>query len=153
MLSSAFIIRMEIAVIVLDLICAEGHGFEGWFASLEAFEQQHAKQLVSCPRCACQNIRRRPSAPHVAAARHKTTATPATSAAEPLLAQLIDTLRKLSTEAEDVGARFTAEARKIHHGDAEPRAIKGQTTLDDALSLLEEGISVMPLPAAKEDLH
>ena len=78
---------------------------------------------------------------------------PATSAAEPLLAQLIDTLRKLSAEAEDVGTRFTAEARKIHHGGAEPRAIKGQTTLDDALSLLEEGISVMPLPAAKEDLH
>ncbi|RYF73717.1 MAG: DUF1178 family protein, partial [Comamonadaceae bacterium] len=36
---------------VLDLQCAHGHGFEGWFASSEAFEAQLGQGLVACPVC------------------------------------------------------------------------------------------------------
>ncbi len=36
---------------VLDLRCTHGHGFEGWFASNEAFETQLASGLVECPVC------------------------------------------------------------------------------------------------------
>jgi hypothetical protein len=45
----------------------------------------------------------------------------------------------------DVGNRFAEEARKMHYGEAEERSIRGKTTPDEAMALLDEGIEVMPL--------
>ena len=45
-------------MIVFDLSCSKGHVFEGWFESLDAFEEQSEKGLVSCPYCEDQDIRR-----------------------------------------------------------------------------------------------
>ena len=38
-------------MIVYDLACLQGHGFEGWFASAEDFAAQKARDLVRCPIC------------------------------------------------------------------------------------------------------
>ena len=46
---------------------------------------------------------------------------------------------------EDVGSQFAAEARKMHYGETEERAIRGQTSLDEVRALHEEGIDVLPL--------
>lgn len=57
---------------------------------------------------------------------------------------------------EDVGHRFAAEARRMHYGEVEERAIRGQATLQETTELLDEGIAVLPLPlpeAAKETLQ
>lgn len=70
-----------------------------------------------------------------------------------MLAQLLSKLRESAAQSEDVGKNFPEEARRIHRGDAEERAIKGEASLADLESLLEEGISVLPVPPAKEDLH
>lgn len=53
--------------------------------------------------------------------------------------------------SENVGTGFADEARKIHYGEAEERSIYGETTPKDAVDLIEEGISVMPLPELPED--
>jgi hypothetical protein len=45
-----------------------------------------------------------------------------------------------------VGNRFAEEARKMHAGDAEERAIRGQATLQETAELIDEGIAVLPLP-------
>jgi hypothetical protein len=34
----------------------------------------------------------------------------------------------------------------MHHGEVEPRNIRGRTTPDVAMELVEEGIEVLPLP-------
>ena len=49
-------------MIVFDLLCANGHAFEGWFASGAEFDRQKAARLVSCPACDGIDIARRPSA-------------------------------------------------------------------------------------------
>ena len=49
-------------MIVFDLQCTQGHGFEGWFASGEAFERQLASDLVHCPVCDVASVTRVPSA-------------------------------------------------------------------------------------------
>ena len=49
-------------MIVFDLICGQGHGFEGWFASGDEFERQQAADLVRCPMCDDHHVARRPSA-------------------------------------------------------------------------------------------
>ncbi|MBT0961407.1 DUF1178 family protein [Denitromonas iodatirespirans] len=141
-------------MIVLNLCCENGHAFEGWFASSDAFDAQHSAGQVDCPVCGSASISRLPSAPYVrtgAPARPPATAPfpsgPSTAAA------LVAKVRELARQAEDVGKAFPAEVRRIHQGDAPERAIRGQATLDDVVELLDEGIAVLPVPPAKEDLH
>jgi hypothetical protein len=55
-----------------------------------------------------------------------------------------------------VGNGFAEEARKMHYGETEERNIRGQVSLEETHSLLEEGIPVMPLPlpaALKGSVH
>lgn len=141
-------------MIVLNLRCGHGHAFEGWFASSDAFEAQNAAGQIECPVCASTAISRLPSAPYVRTgghARPPTTGTPVSK--EAAATQLLAKVRELAQQAEDVGKAFPAEVRRIHHGDAPERIIRGQASLDDVAELLDEGIGVLPLPPAKEDLH
>lgn len=147
-------------MIVVDLVCEHEHRFEGWFATSEALDQQRETGLLSCPNCGSHAITRLPSAPHVARSGAAPDSAPAAKpgAGAPvetaLLAErLVAQLRALATQSEDVGERFPEEARRIHKGDAEDRAIRGKASTDDLFELWEEGISVLPLPPVKEDLH
>lgn len=69
--------------------------------------------------------------------------------------EIVEALRlvraRIIENSENVGANFAAEARKIHHGEAEERSIYGETTPKDAEALMEEGISVFPLPDLPDD--
>lgn len=137
------------SVIVMDLECPQGHRFEGWFASPEEFGRQNDLGMVTCPVCNTHPVRRLPSAVHLASSSGEA----APIQPEQLLGQLLDTLREVAGRAEDLGAAFVTEARRIHAGETEARPIKGFASAADAITLLEEGISVLPLPPAKEDLH
>lgn len=143
-----------ITVIVLDLICDQEHRFEAWFASSTAFEDQQARGLVECPHCGSHQLRRLPSAPYV----QRSSAGPAPAPeARPdprqVLHTLMEAVRQSARNSEDVGQRFAEEARKIHYGDAEDRAIRGRSRPEEIRSLLDEGIPVLPVPPDKTDLH
>ena len=45
-----------------------------------------------------------------------------------------------------VGADFADTARAMHAGDAPPELVHGSATLDQAKSLVQEGVPVAPLP-------
>ncbi|MEY4735910.1 MAG: hypothetical protein RL302_229 [Pseudomonadota bacterium] len=53
--------------------------------------------------------------------------------------------RHVIANTTDVGNRFAEEARKMHYGETQERSIRGKTTPDEAMALLDEGIEVMPL--------
>lgn len=160
---------------VLNLRCANGHGFEGWFASEDDFLDQNGRAVVECPLCADRVITRMPSAPrlNLSGARApqpfaRGTAAPAQPAALPapqagaapvaappqppeaadLQTAWLAAARRLVETTEDVGARFPEEARRIHYGEAEPRGIRGRATPEEREALRDEGIAVvaMPLP-------
>ena len=57
-------------------------------------------------------------------------------------------LREVLGKTENVGERFAEEARRIHYNEAPARSIRGVATPEDARSLVEEGIDVLPLPGA-----
>ncbi|KRD48479.1 hypothetical protein ASE52_14130 [Acidovorax sp. Root275] len=159
---------------VLDLQCQLGHVFEGWFASEDDFQSQKQRGLVQCPLCADDHIEKRLSAPRLnlgARAPSSASVEPGPSASSdggtlqvgtspalsPVLqAAWLELARKIVANTEDVGAHFAQEARRMHHGEVQERAIRGQATPGEAMELLEEGIAVMPLPlpaAAKETLQ
>ncbi len=56
-------------------------------------------------------------------------------------------LRRQVEESFDyVGPAFAEEARKIHYGEADERAIYGETSEEEAEALEEEGVSVRRIP-------
>lgn len=67
-------------------------------------------------------------------------------AAAVMQAAWMEVAKQVMANTEDVGSSFASEARKIHYGEADERAIRGQATQDQTMELIEEGIDVMPLP-------
>jgi hypothetical protein len=65
-------------------------------------------------------------------------------------AMWLQAVKHVMANTDDVGARFAEEARRIHYGETEERAIRGQATREDAEALKEEGIDIvsLPVPAA-----
>jgi hypothetical protein len=55
-------------------------------------------------------------------------------------------MREVMANTEDVGERFADQARAMHHGDMDARSIRGRTSPEVAMELIEEGISILPLP-------
>jgi hypothetical protein len=124
-------------MIVFDLRCEEGGDvFEVWFQSSADYEEQKARALVQCPVCQSTRVEKAPMAPRV----------PAKSSAATPLSQLAAIQAKMLENSEWVGDRFADEARAIHLGEADVRAVHGNATAAEAKSLMEEGVPVAPLP-------
>lgn len=140
-------------MIVFELICADRHRFEGWFASAEDFDGQKTRGMLSCPVCSDSKIEKlltakigRPEAEALVG-----TQAPALAAQPRDLRGILDTIL-LNTE--DVGRDFPSEARRIHRKEVRERSIRGVASGEETRDLLEEGIAVMPLPIPpREDWH
>lgn len=153
---------------VFNLACEHEHPFEGWFASVAAYDEQLERGLLECPVCASRSIRRMPAAPRLnlssgrpAPAQDEPAADAAPAAAamptpQQLQAMWMKMARHLVRNTEDVGERFAEEARRIHYHEAPERGIRGVATPNERAELSEEGIEVFsfPLPSsAKEPLQ
>jgi hypothetical protein len=135
-------------MIVYDLVCAQQHRFEGWFASTEDYARQHGQTMIRCPVCDDAAIERRPSA-NVQVGRSALPATESESESEAVTsgdAEALKLMRRLVASAENVGRAFPEEARKIHYDGAPKRGIRGQASPEEAESLRDEGIDFMSLP-------
>ncbi len=147
---------------VLDLQCQHQHVFEGWFASEDDFQTQRAKQMVQCPLCGDEHISKMLSAPRlnlmtsradmvtdVNPVPESAVSVPASATAgmpPEMQAAWLQMVQHVMAHTEDVGPQFADEARKMHYGEAQERGIRGQVSVQETQALLEEGISVMPLP-------
>ena len=136
-------------MIVYKMQCALGHEFEGWFKNSAAYDEQAAKGELACPICGDTSIRKAPMAPAVAGTKDRLQQrTPEQTR------QFMAGFRKFVQEnSEYVGRRFPEEARKIHHGEKEERNIYGEASLDEAKELVEEGITIAPLPPDPEKMN
>jgi hypothetical protein len=137
-------------MIVFDLFCANGHAFEGWFASGAEFDRQKAARLVSCPACDGIDVERRPSAKVRVGKAPVAAPAPVPAAHGDAIAglppEVLAKLREVVRNTEDVGERFPEEARKIHYDEAPARSIRGQASREEAEALAEEGIDFSQLP-------
>ena len=142
------------------LHCDRGHEFESWFQDSAAYDRQVKRKLVACPVCDSVKVEKAIMAPQIQRRSRPRPARPSENAAPtPMVMspeqELRTKLRELRDfvkgNAEDVGQRFPAEARKMHYGEIKHRPIYGQATTEDAKALVEEGVDVMPLPTLPED--
>ena len=122
-----------------SLACAEGHGFESWFASATAYDDLAARGLLSCAECGSAKVEKSLMAPAVATRD-------AIAVKNPREAMLAALRRHVEETSDYVGPSFAKEARAIHDGTAPERPIWGEAKPEEAKSLLEDGIPVAPLP-------
>ena len=127
-------------MILFDLRCLDGgEVFEGWFSSSGDFDEQVARDLLECPFCGSARVEKAPMAPRVA--RRGTQ-----EVSKAAVAELAALQSKLLSGSNWVGSDFPDQARAMHLGEIEPRAVHGKATAEQTKSLIEEGVPVLPLP-------
>ena len=153
-----------------SLVCDKKHGFESWFQNSAAYDKQAKRGLVSCPLCGSAKVEKAIMAPQIGRKRKDPAPQTAEPSAEPatdvattpstslimaqereLRAKLKELRDHVTKNADNVGEKFSDEARRMHYGDIEHRPIYGEATPDEARSLIDEGIEVSPLPVLPED--
>jgi hypothetical protein len=153
------------------LACEAGHAFESWFRDSDSFDTQQKAGFVTCPACGSAKVAKQIMAPNVARTDRDRPAlpAPAETASPPVeptpsapvalltereaaFRELLRAVRRHVVEtAENVGPRFAEEARRMHDGLSEFRAIYGEATLEEAMALAEEGIEALPLPSMPDE--
>ncbi len=128
-------------MIKFTLACDEGHEFEAWFSSSDAYDKQRDEGLVGCAICGSTQVDKALMTPSIAAPDRAQKEL----ARQAIMQSWREWSKKASANAEHVGVQFAEEARKIHYGEVEERAIVGEASLGDIRELTEEGIGILPL--------
>lgn len=153
-------------MIRFQLRCRHAHDFEAWFGGNDDFDAQRERGLVECPRCGSAEVQKALMAPAVgrrarpvespvsAPALPRSGAPELTNARDVALRDAMRAIaRTVRDNTVDVGARFPEEARRIHYGETEERAIRGRASPAEARALRDEGIAVAPVPVAPDDTN
>lgn len=141
-------------MIVFDLRCTGDHVFEAWFASSDAFRDQKDRNLLCCPICGSTDVDKALMAPNVTSKGNQRTGQAVTMASDAagapaaikgLMEKMAVAQAELLKNSQWVGHDFAEKARAMDAGEIDHVLIHGQTSLDEARELMEDGISVMPL--------
>ncbi len=143
-------------MITYNLVCKDGHEFEGWFANSSAYDVQEKAGDLICPVCGDGRIAKAIMAPAVktSVTKAKGRNAVATQDEQQKMRKFVAGFRKyVEDNADYVGPKFPEEARKIHYGETEARHIYGESTVSEAKELIEEGIEIAPLPPDPGELN
>jgi hypothetical protein len=155
------------------LYCEHDHPFEAWFGSSSDYDVQAARGQVECPMCLSTTVRKQVMAPAISTSRRRSRteqdATAPAIVAKPdgvaigqevaspeaqaqMRTMMMEALSQVRRHVEDtfdyVGDSFAKEARDIHEGRSEQRGIYGEASPKEVQALLNDGITVAPLPTA-----
>ena len=152
------------------LRCARGHEFETWFQNSAAFDKLAKRKQLSCAMCGSDKVEKAIMSPRIAkpgvskpgvvpSNKEQASVAPVAEAGQsddPQSGQALRAAMKALRQtvignADYVGPRFAEEARRIHDDEAPARGIYGEASLQEARELLEDGISILPLPPAADD--
>tara|TARA_B100000745_G_scaffold270515_1_gene197457 strand:- start:89 stop:535 length:447 start_codon:yes stop_codon:yes gene_type:complete len=148
-------------MIKYKLICDCESKFEGWFPSIEDFENQLLQGQLLCPMCDSTKVRRDIMSPSV---KKKSTKTPRQRGKEAMLDMtkgqivmggkartLLKKLEKHVTDNfENVGRNFPKEARKAIKGERDEE-FYGTATKKEANELINEGIDLFHVPKVRDN--
>ncbi|MEM6563253.1 MAG: DUF1178 family protein [Pseudomonadota bacterium] len=128
------------------LTCEQGHRFESWFQSAEAYEKLEKAGHLACTVCGSSDVKKALMAPRVSASP-ESDVQPEDKTSQPDPKEALAALRKqVEQNAEYVGPRFADEARSMFLGGSPDRAIYGEASGAEAKSLIDDGVPVAPLP-------
>ncbi len=142
---------------VVDLICSDGHLFEGWYDNRDAFDDAAAHRELTCPQCASTHIERRPAFRGLlrssSSSSEATTSSEMQTPAAPLDVQraLSQLIKLVKAHTENAGEHFAHRALAMHKGEEPPVPIHGTTTAAQRAQLLDEGVPFAAIPVPEID--
>ena len=137
-------------MIKYNLKCENNHNFDAWFSDSSNFEEQNKNNLIFSPKCNSTKIEKKIMAPNIGSKKQSYTNALKT---EKNYEKIIKNVRKhVEKNFEYVGNKFADEARAIHYGEKEEREIYGETSVEEAVDLIEEGVNVSPIPGVDPKL-
>lgn len=162
-------------MIKYQLKCPLDHEFEGWFRNSAEYDEQSEQGLLACPSCGSEDVAKAimaPAIPKKSNARTQPALSPQSSGTDnqsrkegPLTTrnpERLEAIRKdviaaaerarkyVENNFDYVGEKFPEEARRIHYGEVEERAIFGEATGSEVKELLDEGVGIAPLPTTRK---
>jgi hypothetical protein len=146
-------------MILYQFDCDRQHRFEAWFKDGATADRQLKRKTVECPTCGSVKVAKALMAPRIGkTAGREIAPVEAPAAAAPanigkaamlpaeMRKVLLEMRRQVESNCDYVGDKFADEARKIHHGETEARAIYGEATEAEHRELIEDGIEVARIP-------
>lgn len=130
---------------IVDLKCAEGHRFEGWYETSSEFESIRDDGDLTCPLCGSDDVERLLSTGAI-----KTTKTQARQQPAPMPLEMQQQLAKVVQQVrqthEDVGDQFADKAIAMSRGEEAARPIRGQSDAEGEKRMTEEGVGFVKVP-------
>ena len=139
-------------MIKYSLKCPDDHVFDSWFRNSEAFDTLVKAGQVACTICGSAKVEKAIMAPAVKGGKRKDAQAvadadaPLSAPANPAELALRKMREHLEKNSDYVGKEFASEARKMHDGESDARAIWGEASAADAKALVDDGVPVAPLP-------
>ena len=150
-----------------SIYCSEQNEFDGWFQSIEAFENQMQSGLINCPICGDDNIIKLLATPNVRKSKLKISkniefqnASGVSNSEKSYLGNekiknITTMLRTIKKEIQKnsmfVGDEFVSKARSMKEGKIKERPIHGHGTKKEVQELRDEGIDVVNIPWIPDD--
>ena len=150
-----------------SIYCSEQNEFDGWFQSIEAFENQMQSGLINCPICGDDNIIKLLATPNVRKSKLKISknidfqnASGVSNSEKSYLGNekiknITTMLRTIKKEIQKnsmfVGDEFVSKARSMKVGKIKERPIHGHGTKKEVQELRDEGIDVVNIPWIPDD--
>ncbi|MEM9813126.1 MAG: DUF1178 family protein [Pseudomonadota bacterium] len=134
------------AMIKYALKCTRGHTYDSWFGSSDDYDRLKSGGLLTCAVCGDPSVEKAIMAPRVTTGD----VVPHPDPKRPPEEMLRALRAHVERTADNVGLDFAQEARRIDAGEAPRRSIFGEARPDEARSLLEDGIAILPLPTPQE---
>ena len=131
-------------MISFDLECANGHKFEGIFKDYESYNDQFNQKMITCPVCESLEIKRLYTGCSIQA---RSSEDARLTKDNPNIFDIIKMVQEYVKENfENVGNDFADKARAMYYGIEDQKNIYGISTQHEIKDLIEEGISVIPIP-------
>ena len=150
-----------------SIYCSTQNEFDGWFQSIEAFENQMQSGLINCPICGDDNIIKLLATPNVRKSKLKISkniefqnASDVSNSEKSYLGNekiknITTMLRTIKKEIQKnsmfVGDEFVSKARSMKEGKIKERPIHGHGTKKEVQELRDEGIDVVNIPWIPDD--
>ena len=145
--------------------CVNEKEFDGWFQSIEAYENQKLKNLINCPICGSDNVVKLLTAPSLKINTDKTTSEIDNQQNKPKnngnflankdldnISTLLRTIKKeVQKNSTFVGDEFVSQIRSMKEGKIKEKPIHGQGTNKEIQELRDEGIDVFNIPWISDD--
>ena len=149
----------------ISSFCSNEKEFDGWFQSIEAYENQKLQKLINCPVCGSDKIVKSLTAPNLKINKNKTLDNKNKQQKNPkinrnfssnensdYITTLLRTLKKeVQKNSTYVGNEFVSQVRSMKEGKMKEKPIHGQGTSKDIQELRDDGIEIVNIPWISDD--